>query len=55
MRERANQVGATLNIWSRLNAGTEIDLAIPARVAYQRRFRIFPLSLIGGKEKGERS
>jgi signal transduction histidine kinase/ligand-binding sensor domain-containing protein len=55
MRERANQVGADLNIWSRPNAGTEIDLTIPARVAYQRRFRVFSLSWIGSKPGGERS
>jgi len=55
MRERANQVQADLNIWSRPNAGTEVDLAIPARVAYQRRFRIFPLSWIESKASGERS
>jgi signal transduction histidine kinase len=47
MRERANQVGAELNIWSRPNAGTEVDLTIPARLAYQRRFTIFPFSWIG--------
>lgn len=53
MRERAHQVGAQLNIWSRPNAGTEIDLTISARVAYQRRFRIFPHFWIGGKASGE--
>jgi signal transduction histidine kinase/ligand-binding sensor domain-containing protein len=41
MRERAHKVGAELNIWSGPNAGTEVDLRIPARVAYRRRFRIF--------------
>jgi signal transduction histidine kinase len=34
MRERAQKIGAQLNIWSRLGAGTEVELAIPANVAY---------------------
>jgi signal transduction histidine kinase len=55
MRERANQAGAELNIWSRPNAGTEVDLTIPARVAYPRRFRIFSLPWISSKASGERS
>lgn len=35
MRERAEKLGARLEIWSRPGAGTEIDLRIPAKVAYQ--------------------
>jgi len=54
MRERASEVGE-LNIRNRPNTGTEIDLTIPARVAYQRRFRIFPLSWIGSKANRRRS
>jgi len=34
MRERAQQNGATLEIWSRPKAGTEIELSIPASIAY---------------------
>ena len=34
MRERAQKVGAKLSIRSNPGAGTEIDLAIPAAVAY---------------------
>ncbi|HWW85016.1 MAG TPA: two-component regulator propeller domain-containing protein [Vicinamibacterales bacterium] len=34
MRERAKQVGGTLDIWSRPGAGTEIDLSIAAAIAY---------------------
>jgi signal transduction histidine kinase/streptogramin lyase len=34
MRERADKIGAKLNIWSRPGAGTEIELTIPAKVAY---------------------
>jgi signal transduction histidine kinase/ligand-binding sensor domain-containing protein len=46
MRERATQVGAKLNIWSRLGAGTEVDLSIASSLAYRRppgrsRLRLF--------------
>src|SRR5262249_53573499 len=34
MRERARQMGGTLDIWSRPGAGTEIDLRIAGAVAY---------------------
>jgi len=34
MRERAKALGGQLDIWSRANAGSEIDLRIPAAVAY---------------------
>ena len=36
MRERSLKIGAKLSIWSRKGAGTEIELSIPARMAYQR-------------------
>jgi signal transduction histidine kinase len=47
MRERAKQIGAQLEIWSELGAGTEIELIIPGSIAYEvpptkARFRIFP-------------
>lgn len=35
MRERAAQIGAKLDVWSKPGAGTELDLRIPARIAYQ--------------------
>jgi signal transduction histidine kinase len=46
MRERARQVGGKLDIWSKPGAGTEIDLAIAASIAYGRStnqplFRLF--------------
>jgi signal transduction histidine kinase len=34
MRERANKMGAQVNIWSSSGAGTEVELTIPAKVAY---------------------
>ena len=36
MRERSERAGARLNVWSERNAGTEIEVTIPARVAYAR-------------------
>jgi signal transduction histidine kinase len=36
MRERAQQIGARLSVWSRPGAGTEVDLSIPANLAYLR-------------------
>ena len=34
MRERAEKIGGRLELWSKANAGTEVDLRIPADVAY---------------------
>jgi len=46
MRERADRIGARLQVFSSASAGTEVDLAVPGRVAFQdhpggklRRFR----------------
>jgi signal transduction histidine kinase/ligand-binding sensor domain-containing protein len=46
IRERARQIGASLNIWSGGGTGTEIDLSIPGSIAYgkspsQPRFSLF--------------
>jgi signal transduction histidine kinase len=35
MRERAEDIGAQLKIWSRLGAGTEVEISVPAEVALQ--------------------
>jgi ligand-binding sensor domain-containing protein/signal transduction histidine kinase len=35
MRERAQQIGARLDLWSELGAGTEVQLTVPAAVAYK--------------------
>jgi len=37
MRERAGQIGAQLNLWSEVGAGTEVELRIPSSVAYGAR------------------
>jgi signal transduction histidine kinase len=34
MRERAKLVGGQLTVWSELNSGMEVELSIPAAVAY---------------------
>ena len=34
MRERAVQIGAQLNLWSEVGAGTEVELRVPGSVAY---------------------
>jgi len=35
IRERAERIGARLDFWSELGDGTEVELAIPATVAYE--------------------
>ncbi|MBV8281177.1 MAG: hypothetical protein JO347_03825, partial [Candidatus Eremiobacteraeota bacterium] len=39
MRERAEKIGGKLKLWSRLNAGTEVELVVPHDVAYQQQSR----------------
>jgi hypothetical protein len=46
MRERASQLGSTLNIWSGVGVGTEIDVSLEGSIAYGQppetsRFRLF--------------
>ena len=36
MRERARGIRSELNIWSRDAAGTEVELSVPASIAYSR-------------------
>jgi signal transduction histidine kinase/ligand-binding sensor domain-containing protein len=36
MRERARKLGAQLDLWSKPGAGTEVDLRVPADVAYTK-------------------
>jgi signal transduction histidine kinase/ligand-binding sensor domain-containing protein len=56
MRERAQTVSATLNIWSNPGVGTEIDLTIPAKVAYLKkpgtiRWRWVQEAVHGGRQR----
>ena len=34
MRERAERIGARLKVWSRESAGTEVELSVPAHIAF---------------------
>ncbi len=36
IKERASQVGAQLNVWSKPGVGTEVDLSVPGSIAYDR-------------------
>lgn len=36
IRERAKRIGAQLRLWSESGAGTEVELTLPARIAYPR-------------------
>jgi signal transduction histidine kinase len=35
MRERAERIGGEFHVWSSASAGTEIELSVPARVAFR--------------------
>ena len=55
MRERAQQMGAKLDMWSEVGAGTEVELSIPGSVAYETSpgrggFRLFRKSKETPKE-----
>lgn len=46
VRERAQRIGSQLSFWSQAGAGTEVELTVPAALAYEgarngHRFRIF--------------
>jgi signal transduction histidine kinase/ligand-binding sensor domain-containing protein len=56
MRERASAIGAKLSLWSNPGRGTEVDLTIPARVAYlsngkNSQLRRFLGAFFGGNRK----
>lgn len=46
IRERAQRIGSRLELWSKVGAGTEVELSVPAAIAYEKqlnsyRFRLF--------------
>jgi streptogramin lyase len=54
MRERAQRIGARLAFWSEVGAGTEVQLTIPAAMAYEKRRhnrRSQPFPKAGGDER----
>jgi signal transduction histidine kinase len=36
MRERAERIGARLRVWSGVGVGTEVELCVPGRIAFER-------------------
>jgi signal transduction histidine kinase len=42
MRERAESIGARLKVWSRAQAGTEVELLIPSQIAFKSALRKEP-------------
>jgi signal transduction histidine kinase len=50
MRERARQIGAKIDIWSRANAGTEIELSVEGSAAYRTSKRRPILDLFRKKQ-----
>ena len=50
MRERAKLIGGKLVIWSEVDAGTEVELGIPARTAYAKASKGTWLSQLLAKE-----
>ena len=51
MRERAENIGARLKVWSRANAGTEVELVIPSQVAFVARPRQATVSASNQKKE----
>jgi hypothetical protein len=46
VHERAQRIGSQLSFWSQAGAGTEVELTIPAVIAYEgarngHRFKVF--------------
>jgi signal transduction histidine kinase len=50
MRERAEEIGARLDIWSVAGAGTEVELSIPASIAYGTA----PATVVSGQQGSRR-
>jgi signal transduction histidine kinase len=50
VRERAKHIGARLKLWSEPGAGTEAELTVPARIAYQTVHRREGLRLFRGNK-----
>ena len=56
MRERAEIVGGRLEVWSKPNTGTEVELSIPRAIAYGRTVqRTWFSKLFFGKRRINRS
>jgi signal transduction histidine kinase/ligand-binding sensor domain-containing protein len=53
MRERAQQIGSELNLWSEVGAGTEVELRMPDSVAYMSSRRSGSLRRLFGDLMGK--
>jgi signal transduction histidine kinase len=53
MRERAQQIGAQLDMWSEAGAGTEVELRIPGSVAYGTSLGRGGFRLFGKKKEAK--
>jgi signal transduction histidine kinase len=51
MRERAEQLGAKLEVWSEPGAGTEVELSIPALIVYESSSARSKFQLFLGKHR----
>jgi len=54
MQERATLVGGKLTIWSEIDAGTEVEMRVPASIAYataRRRSWLSQASAAKAKEE----
>jgi len=51
MRERAREIGAQLEMWSEVGAGTEVELRIPGSIAYETAVRRGGLRLFRKKRE----
>jgi hypothetical protein len=54
MRERAEIVGGRLEVWSKLDTGTEIELSIPGAIAYDTPVqRTWFSKVLSGKRRND--
>jgi signal transduction histidine kinase len=51
VRERAQQIGAKLDLWSEAGAGTEVQLAVPASVAYGKSIELSQIRSVSKRRK----
>jgi signal transduction histidine kinase len=55
MRERAEVLGGRLEVWSRLDSGTQIELKIPGAIAYGVSARSWWSRVLSGNGRSKRS
>jgi signal transduction histidine kinase len=54
MRERAGSVGAQLRIWSRLGAGTEVEISAPIHIVADDHAQLSMANIESGEQPGRR-